>query len=73
MLAQMIREQDWGKQTLLVAVTGWGQTEDRRRSLAVGFDAHIVKPLDFGELRKLLERVSARDGTAVPVAGNAAG
>jgi signal transduction histidine kinase len=61
LLAQMIREQDWGKQTLLVAVTGWGQTEDRRRSLEVGFDAHLVKPLDFVELRKLLERLPVRE------------
>ena len=61
LLARKLREQEWGKHTLLIAVTGWGQTEDRRRSLEVGFDAHMVKPLDFAELRKLLDRVPARE------------
>jgi DNA-binding response OmpR family regulator len=57
-----MRDQDWGKNTLLIAVTGWGQTEDRRRSMEVGFDAHMVKPLDFGELRRLLSQVPTRNG-----------
>src|SRR4030095_14145754 len=35
-LARKLREQEWGKNTLLIAVTGWGQTEDRRRSFEVG-------------------------------------
>ena len=61
LLARKMREQEWGKDTLLIAVTGWGQMEDRRRSLEVGFDAHMVKPLDFGELRKLLDRVPVRE------------
>ncbi len=61
LLARKLREQEWGKDTLLIAVTGWGQTEDRRRSLEVGFDAHMVKPLDFGELRKLLSRIPERE------------
>jgi signal transduction histidine kinase len=62
LLARKMREQEWGKDTLLIAVTGWGQAEDRRRSVEVGFDAHMVKPLDFGELRKLLDRVPVRAG-----------
>jgi len=62
LLARKLREQEWGRNTLLIAVTGWGQTEDRRRSLEVGFDAHMVKPLDFGELRRLLSRVPSRNG-----------
>ena len=67
-LARKMRDQEWGKSTLLVAVTGWGQTEDRRRSLEVGFDAHLVKPLDFDQLRKLLGRVQPRDADrGIPV------
>ncbi len=62
LLARKMRDQDWGKHTLLIAVTGWGQTEDRRRSMEVGFDAHMVKPLDFGELRRLLSQVPTRNG-----------
>jgi CheY-like chemotaxis protein len=39
----------------LIAVSGYAQEEDRRRSLAAGFDRHLTKPLDFAELRQLLE------------------
>jgi PAS domain S-box-containing protein len=49
-----IRAQPWGKQIRLVALTGWGQEEDRRRSREAGFDAHLVKPVDFGTLTELL-------------------
>jgi CheY-like chemotaxis protein len=37
-----------------VALTGWGQEEDRRRSSEAGFDAHIVKPVDLDALSNLL-------------------
>jgi|GEM_PF-161478 len=51
--AVKLRQQSWGDQMTLVALTGWGQEEDRRRSLAAGFDAHLVKPID----RQALETV----------------
>ena len=38
----------------MVALTGWGQEEDRRRSEKAGFDAHLVKPVDLAALTKLL-------------------
>jgi CheY-like chemotaxis protein len=38
----------------IVAVTGWGQDEDRRRSSEAGFDAHLVKPVSPPKLRQLL-------------------
>jgi CheY-like chemotaxis protein len=41
---------------LLVALTGFGQENDRRRSREAGFDAHLVKPADLGLLRELLAR-----------------
>ena len=53
-VAQRIREQPWGKETLLIAVTGYGQDEDRRRSLEAGFDYHMIKPVNLGELEKTL-------------------
>jgi PAS domain S-box-containing protein len=53
-VCRRIREQPWGKELLLVAVTGWGQQEDRRRSREAGFDTHIVKPVDLDRLQKLL-------------------
>ena len=49
-----IREQPWGKSVVLIALTGWGQEEDRRRSHEAGFDHHMVKPVDPQELMKLL-------------------
>ncbi len=45
---------------LLVAITGWGRTEDRQRTLAAGFDRHLVKPVDPEALSSLL--ADADDG-----------
>ncbi|MBC7443327.1 MAG: response regulator, partial [Ramlibacter sp.] len=44
-VCRQIRQQAWGKSMVLFALTGWGQEEDQRRSLAAGFDAHLVKPV----------------------------
>jgi signal transduction histidine kinase/CheY-like chemotaxis protein len=46
--------------SLLIAVSGWGQEEDRQRSLEAGFDYHLVKPVEFDELWKLLNRASEK-------------
>src|SRR5262245_51081381 len=51
---QRIREQAWGQAMVLIAVTGWGQEKDRRRSHEAGFDHHMVKPVDPHALMKLL-------------------
>lgn len=48
----------------LVAVTGYGMPEDRRRSLDAGFDDHLVKPIDTGQLEQLFARVATRFGRA---------
>jgi CheY-like chemotaxis protein len=55
-----IREQPWGKDLLLVALTGWGQEEDRRKSKEAGFDTHLVKPVDDEVLAKLLASLPPR-------------
>ncbi len=52
--ARRIREQPGGKAVVLVAMTGWGQDEDRMRTAAAGFDAHLVKPVQYGTLAKLM-------------------
>jgi PAS domain S-box-containing protein len=57
-----IREQPWGKNTFLVALTGWGQEEDRRRSKDAGFDAHVVKPVDYSVLTSLLAQSNQSRG-----------
>jgi PAS domain S-box-containing protein len=53
-----IRERPWGKNVVLIAVTGWGQDDDRRRSHEAGFDHHLVKPVDPRGLMKLLSGFS---------------
>jgi CheY-like chemotaxis protein len=58
-VARRMRAEPWGKKLKLVAVTGWGQAEDRERSREAGFDAHLVKPIDHAALMKLLADTSA--------------
>lgn len=57
--ARRIREQQRVKRPLLVAVTGWGQQEDRQRSNEAGFDAHLVKPVDYAAFARLLADLGA--------------
>ena len=52
--ARHIRQQPWGKEMLLIALTGWGQDEDKRRAFEAGFDYHLTKPVDPAALEKLL-------------------
>ncbi len=54
--ARWVRQQPWGKDTVLIAVTGWGQEEDRRRSREAGFDVHLTKPVDSAQLLNELQR-----------------
>jgi len=55
-----IREQPWGREMLIVAVTGWGQKEDRRRTEEAGFDHHVVKPVEPAALLHIIEnRISS--------------
>ena len=49
-----IRQQTWAKHIVIVALTGWGQEEDRRRSQEAGFDHHLVKPVEMADLQMLL-------------------
>jgi PAS domain S-box-containing protein len=59
-VARRIREKQKQKRPALIALTGWGQEEDRRRSREAGFDAHLVKPVDFAVLNKLLAELPAK-------------
>ena len=54
--ARRMRQETWGRQMLLVALTGWGQETDRARSDDAGFDSHLVKPVDIAEIERLLAR-----------------
>ena len=59
-VATQIRQQDTLKNIMLVALTGYGQERDRQRSYDVGFDHHLVKPADYGELQKILATLAER-------------
>jgi len=61
-VARKIREQPWGKNIVMVALTGWGQVEDRQKSREAGFNGHMVKPIDHAELMKLLASLSSEQG-----------
>ena len=58
--ARRIRAAPWGKRMTLVAISGWGQDSDRAKSKEAGFDAHLVKPMEFPALEQILAQVSAR-------------
>jgi two-component system CheB/CheR fusion protein len=58
---RQIRQQRTDRKVTLVALTGWGQDVDRRRSLEAGFDFHLVKPVEFSALEKILEAVPVAD------------
>jgi CheY-like chemotaxis protein len=53
-VCRRIREQPWGKDIVVIALTGWGQADDRRKSEAAGFNGHLVKPVDYDKLLELL-------------------
>lgn len=55
-VAQQIRSKEDLRQTLLVAVTGWGQDNDKQRAYQAGFDHHWVKPVGLEQLKKILSR-----------------
>ena len=63
-VARAIRREPWSRSMRLVALTGWGQAEHRRRSLEVGFDDHLVKPVELDLLESILQF-----GTASPISG----
>ena len=56
--ARAIRSQPWAAGTLLIALTGWGQEEDKRRAVEAGFDRHLTKPVDPVTLEAVLQVAS---------------
>ncbi len=59
--ARRIRDQSWAKNVFIVAVTGWGQEEDKRRAKEAGFDLHMVKPMEPANLEKVLAGLKQRN------------
>jgi CheY-like chemotaxis protein len=66
-LAKEVREQ-LGDDVILVAVSGFGQPEDKRRAIEAGFDEHLTKPADVHDIENLLMRLPPRNARAVEVA-----
>ena len=52
--ARRIRQEEWGRRVFLVAMTGWGQAEDKERASSAGFNRHLTKPIDPGQLEQLI-------------------
>jgi PAS domain S-box-containing protein len=57
-VCRRIRAKSWGKEIVVIALTGWGQDEDRRRAQEAGFNGHLVKPVDYGALLELLSSLA---------------
>ncbi|MEC5399847.1 ATP-binding protein [Uliginosibacterium sp. H1] len=62
---RQLRALSWPRPPMIVALTGWGQAQDRQRSAAAGFDAHLVKPLDVDELNRLLREAASAGAATV--------
>lgn len=63
-VARRIRDRRKGRQALLIALTGWGQEEDKRRTREAGFDHHLIKPADISALQRLLVSANSSAGGA---------
>jgi DNA-binding response OmpR family regulator len=56
-VAEKLRATVWGKTMPLVAISGWGQSEDKRRAKMAGFDLHLTKPIDIEAVRTVLRNL----------------
>jgi len=66
-VCQRIRHSNMPRQPVLIALTGWGQDQDRALATAAGFDAHLTKPADPGALVAMLKELLARKASASPI------
>ena len=64
-VARMIREQPWGRNIFLIALSGWGQQLDRQRTKDAGFDAHLTKPAKYETLMEILNHLPLEAATPV--------
>jgi CheY-like chemotaxis protein len=63
-VARTARNEDWGKSAYLIALTGWGQAEDKERARMAGFDRHLTKPVDPDLVEEILKgHLIGRQGT----------
>jgi signal transduction histidine kinase/DNA-binding response OmpR family regulator len=64
-VSRRLRQEQWGKDIVLIALTGWGQEDDKRQSSEAGFDFHLTKPVVPEDVEKMLDQIAAmkRSGT----------
>ena len=53
--ARRIRKKPGSKDVLMIALTGWGQSDARQRTIEAGFDHHLIKPVNFDEIKRLAD------------------
>jgi CheY-like chemotaxis protein len=70
--ARRIRLEAWGRRTILIAVTGWGQDDDKRKAQVAGFDHHLTKPVDSDDLDRLLAASLAAASTVAEASAHTA-
>ena len=58
-----IREQPWGRDMIIIALTGWGQEDDKVQSQEAGCDGHLVKPVNLADLEKLLAELAGENSS----------
>ncbi|MEO8017077.1 MAG: ATP-binding protein [Pseudomonadota bacterium] len=56
-VARRMRLEAWGRNAVLVALTGWGQEQDKQSAKAAGFDEHLTKPVDLDDVERILEKL----------------
>jgi signal transduction histidine kinase/ActR/RegA family two-component response regulator len=61
--ARRLRQENWSRSSVLIAVTGWGQEQDKEKAMASGFDVHLTKPVDSARLEELLAKYLAARAT----------
>ena len=55
-VARTARNEDWGKSVYMIALTGWGQADDKERARMAGFDRHLTKPVDPDLVEEILKQ-----------------
>lgn len=68
-VAHTLRAKPWGKNIVLLALTGWGQPEDKLRSQESGFDGHLVKPVEVASLMEILGSLSRQEQSQIAKSG----
>ena len=70
-VARRMRLEAWGRNAVLIALTGWGQEQDKQAAKAAGFDEHLTKPVDPDDVERILDDLLS-EAPAEPGAGDVA-